>query len=59
MLYAIATMDPAVQAVFFIVAVILFVLAALVLGPWGTERLIAAGLAFGTFVFFWNALAQA
>lgn len=59
MMLALSQMDPAVQAVFFVVAVALFVLGALVIGPWATERLTALGLAAFAFVFLWNALAAA
>lgn len=55
MVLAVSSMSPTVQAVFYAVAVVLFVLAA-------TGRLaigVAAGLAVATFVLFWNALAAA
>lgn len=49
-------MDPGVQAVFFLIATVLFTLAALSVVA-GRINLVAAGLAFATFVFFWQALA--
>jgi hypothetical protein len=49
---AVSTMSPEFQAVFFLIAVVLFVVAA-----WLGKSLMAAGLAFFAFVFFWNALA--
>lgn len=58
MLLAVSAMDPVVQFVFFLVAVILFVLAALnVSSP--RVSLLAAGLAFFAVPFCWNALAAA
>jgi hypothetical protein len=57
-MYAVAAMDPTLQAIFYAVAVVLFVLAAV-----GFERgrvsFVAAGLAAFAFVPFWNALAAA
>lgn len=61
MTLAISTMSAGVQAVFFGIAVVAFVLAAI---SASTERvrltgieLVGLGLAFATFVFFWNSLA--
>jgi hypothetical protein len=55
-MFAVAAMDPTIQAIFFAVAVVLFVLAAV-----GFERgrvsFVAAGLAAFAFPFFWDALA--
>jgi hypothetical protein len=56
MLAAISQMDPTVQAVFFAVAVVLLVLAALNVAV-GKINLVAAGLALFIFVFAWNAIA--
>ena len=52
---AFSQMDPTVQGILFLIAVVLFVLAAVgVVGRW---NLVAAGLAFAFFVFMWNAFA--
>lgn len=56
MLLALEAMDPTVQGIFFLIAVVLFVLAALAVVV-GKVNLIAAGLAFTVFVFMWNAFA--
>lgn len=53
---AVSAMSAGVQAIFFAVAVALFVLAAIGVAL-GKIQLVAAGLAFFAFVFFWNALA--
>lgn len=53
---AVSTMDPTVQGIFFLVAVVLFALGALSLLP-GKTNLVAAGLAVFAFVFMWNAFA--
>jgi hypothetical protein len=58
MLLAVAQMDPVVQFVFFLVAVILFALTALNVTS-TRVYLLAAGLAFFAFPFCWNALAAA
>jgi hypothetical protein len=51
-------MDPTVQGIFFLIAVVLFVLAAFTyIVPAVKVNLIALGLAFATFVFMWNAFA--
>ncbi len=55
MLLAISQMDPTVQGIFFLVAVVLFVVAGLIAVP--RVNLIALGLAFFAFVFMWNAFA--
>jgi hypothetical protein len=55
-MFAVAAMDPVVQAIFFAIAVILFVLAAVGLQR-GAVSFVAAGLAAFAFPFFWNALA--
>lgn len=56
MIFALSSMDPTVQGILFLVAVVLFVIAALFVVP---ERynLVALGLAFFAFVFMWNAFA--
>ncbi len=53
---AISTMSPTVQGIFFLVAVVLFVLGATKFHA-GKENLVAAGLAVFAFVFMWNAFA--
>lgn len=58
MFLAVATLDPTVQALFYGVAVVLFVLAAFgVGGP--RPALLPLGLAVFAFVFAWQALAAA
>lgn len=57
-MFAISTLDPTLQAVFFLIAVVLFVLAAFAVAA-GRVNLVAAGLAFFAFPFAWNALAAA
>jgi hypothetical protein len=56
MLLAVELMDPTIRMIFYAVAVVLFVLAAI-----GYERgkvsFVAAGLAAFVFPFFWDALA--
>lgn len=53
---AVSAMDPTVQGILFLVAVILFVIAAVVAArPGGLGWLVPAGLAFFTFVWMWNA----
>jgi hypothetical protein len=55
---AISTMSPELQGVFFLIAVVLFVLGTLAIVI-GKVSLMSAGLAFFAFVFMWNAFAQA
>lgn len=55
---AIATMSAEMQAIFFGLAVICFVLAAFG-AAFGRVNLVALGLMFFAFIFFWNALAAA
>ncbi len=57
-MFALSTMDPNVQGIFFLVAVVLFALGAASILP-GKTNLVAAGLAFFAFVFMWNAFAAA
>lgn len=58
MIAAFRTMDPTVQGIFFLVAVVLFIIAAFAYAfPAVKINLIALGLAFATFVFMWNAFA--
>ena len=57
MILALSAMDPTVQGILFLVAVVLFVIAAIFARPSPPVMLIAAGLAFATFVFMWNAFA--
>ena len=55
---ALNTMDPTLQGIFFLVAVVLFVIAAFSYAiPAVKVNLIALGLAFFAFVFMWNAFA--
>lgn len=54
---AISTMDPTVQGILYLVAVVLFVVAAVVARPTVWACLVAAGLAFVASVFMWNAFA--
>lgn len=54
---ALATMDPTVQGIFFLVAVVLFALATF--GVASRFNLIAAGLAFCAVVWAWVAFAAA
>jgi hypothetical protein len=56
MLYAVDAMDPTVKMIFFAIAVILFVLAAVGYQR-GKVSFLAAGLAAFVFPFFWDALA--
>ena len=56
---AVSAMDPTVQGIFFLVAVVLFVVAAVLARPAVWACLVAAGLAFACFVFMWNAFALA
>ncbi len=53
---SISTMSPTVQGIFFLVAVVLFVLGATKFLP-GKDNLVSAGLACFAFVFMWNAFA--
>lgn len=55
MLFAISAMDPDLQGVLFLIAVVLFAVGALSIVP--RFNLVAAGLAFFAFVFMWNAFA--
>jgi hypothetical protein len=50
-------MDPTLQGIFFLVAVVVFVVAAVLARPAIWACLVAAGLAFFAFVFMWNAFA--
>ena len=53
---AFTAMTPQIQGIFFLIAVVLFVLGALSILP-GKTNLVAAGLAFFAFVYMWNAFA--
>ena len=57
MILALEAMDPVVAGIFFLVAVVLFVLAAFNVAF--RLNLIALGLAFGFFVFMWDRFAAA
>ncbi len=52
-------MDPTVAGMLFLVAVVLFVVAAVVARPAWWACFVAAGLAFGFFVFMWDRFALA
>lgn len=55
---ALNQMDPTIQGILFLVAVVLFVIAAFSYAiPAVKVNLIALGLAFFAFVFMWNAFA--
>jgi hypothetical protein len=61
MILAITALDPVVQGIFFLVALILFIIAAFSsyrTYPW-YGGLVALGLAFFTFPWMWNAFAAA
>ena len=53
------TLDPTVQGILFLIAVVLFVIAAFAPPSTGKWNLTAAGLAFFASVFMWNAFAAA
>ncbi len=55
---AISSMSPTVQAIFWGLAVVCFILAAVGVAI-GKVELVAAGLALFAFVWFWSALATA
>ncbi len=56
MLYAVSTLDPTLRMIFFAAALVLFVLGAIG-WSWGKVQMVALGLAFFTFPYFWDALA--
>lgn len=56
---ALSAMDPTLQGIFFLIAVVVFVIAAVLARPAIWACLVAAGLAFFSFVFMWNAFAAA
>jgi len=56
---ALSAMDPLVAGILFLIAVVLFVVAAVAARASLWACLIAAGLAFLTFVFMWDRLALA
>jgi hypothetical protein len=56
MIYAVSGLDPTLRMIFFAVALVLFALAG-VGYTWGKVQMMALGLAFFTFPFFWDALA--
>lgn len=57
MLLAVETMDPTLVMIFYAIAVVCFVAAA-VGYVWGKVSLVGLGLAFYVFPQFWNALAR-
>jgi hypothetical protein len=56
MIFALSTMDPTVMGIFFLISVVLFVVAALAV-TWERANLVALGLAFFAVPFMWNAFA--
>jgi hypothetical protein len=54
---AISVMDPTVQGILFLIAVVCFVLSGFVLVAYERVSLVALGLAFFAFPFMWNAFA--
>lgn len=58
MILALDQMDPTVQGILFLVAVVFFLIAAYLYRPVLPAMLGAAGLAAAFFVFMWNAFAQ-
>jgi hypothetical protein len=59
MITAISAMDPTVAGILFLVAVVLFVVAAIIARPAFWACLVAAGLAFVSFVWMWDRFAAA
>ena len=57
MILALSQMDPTVQGIFFLVAVVLFLIAAFLVREAVPAVLVPLGLAFFAFVFMWNAFA--
>lgn len=55
---AVSYMDPTLQGIFFLVAVIVFVVAAILARPALWACLVAVGLAAFVVPFMWNAFAQ-
>lgn len=55
---ALSAMDPVVAGIFFLIAVVLFVLAAIGVVAWKIN-LVALGLAFCAFVWMWERFASA
>jgi hypothetical protein len=56
MLLAVEVMDPTLKMIFFLAAVVLFVLSATGYS-WGKVSFLSAGLACFVFPFFWDQLA--
>ena len=56
LIYAVSALDPTLRMIFFAAALVLFAVAG-VGYTWGKVHLIALGLAFFTFPFFWDAWA--
>lgn len=57
MMLAITALSPTAQGILFLIAVILFAVAAVLAHPSVPLSLVAAGLAFFAVVFCWNAFA--
>jgi hypothetical protein len=56
---ALTAMDPTVAGIFFLIAVVVFVVAAALARPAIWACLVALGLAFVAFVFMWDRFALA
>ena len=56
---AIGTLDPTIQGICFLVAVVVFVMSAVLARSELWASLVAIGLAFASFVFMWNAFGAA
>ena len=57
MILALSAMDPTVMGIFFLIAVVVFVIAAVLARPAFWACLVAVGLACCAFVWMWNAFA--
>lgn len=57
MILALSSMDPTVAGILFLVATVLFVVAAVLARPALWACLVAAGLAFCAFVWMWDRFA--
>jgi len=56
LVYAVSGLDPTLRMICFAAALVLFVLGAIG-WSWGKVQMVALGLAFFTFPYFWDALA--
>jgi hypothetical protein len=57
MMLALSTLSPTAQGILFLIAVVLFAVAAVAAHPSWPMSLVAGGLAFFAVVFCWNAFA--